>query len=613
MLGIPVFDSALATDPAVSANRGANPYMPLSTYIPDGEPRVFADPETGELRVYVYGSYDLDGSGWASDKYHVFSAPVSDLTDWTDHGIAFASTTRYVSQGVPDGVSWSNDWLYAPDCIQGKDGRFYLYFCLSGSTPREGVAVSDRPEGPFTDAKPIAVNSLPGSPNQIDPAIFIDDDGRIYYYWGQTSVKAAELNDDMYTIKTETFKTNVITGPSSPYGPNMTNNPSLGVFCFHEAASMRKHNGKYYLIYASVVSMKGSTNDTIGRQQGGATSLDYAISDSPMGPFTYGGTIINSRSIDPASWNNHGSIVEINDQWYIFYHGGSNNLDRRRRARVEKIFFNEDGSIDEVEMTSQGGFLDSLHPYEWIPAALLCEVGNGGHGGGKYVNGPFLNDRGPSADERYFPLMNIRNGMHVAFKYFDFGAKEKGLQFEAKIRTRLISSKSTVNLNQNDVDWARTSYGIDFANPGVARNGGAIEIREGSADGRLLGTLEVPRMEANCADEWEILRTSILPTTGMHAIYLVFRGNGTELICELDSFQFVEPTVTPSAYVKKLNGNQNDLTITVTETFYNGDVNITSLTFKINNNAAGTYQVGLYKVYVDTKGNDQIRACYIVD
>ena len=80
---------------------------------------------------------------------------------------------------------------------------------------------------------------------------------------------------------------------------------------------------------------------------------DYAMSsDNPLGPFTYCGTIINSRCIDPASWNNHGSIVELNGEWYVFYHGSSNNLDRRRRARVEKIKFNEDGTIDEVECTS---------------------------------------------------------------------------------------------------------------------------------------------------------------------------------------------------------------------------------------------------------------------
>ena len=93
-----------------------------------------------------------------------------------------------------------------------------------------------------------------------------------------------------------------------------------------------------------------------------------------------------------------------------------------------------------------------MNPYEWIPAAYLCEIGNGGFGGGKYVSGLFLNDRGPSVDERYYPLMNIRNGMHAAFKYFDFGTKGNVLRFEATIRTRLITSRSRVNLNQNDVD-----------------------------------------------------------------------------------------------------------------------------------------------------------------
>lgn len=578
----------------------ANPYLPLNVYVPDSEPRVFGD------RVYIYGSWDNPtGSGYCSTKYHVYSASVDDLTNWTDHGIAFSTVGTWPDpnnpgSNFPDSVSWSNSSLYAPDCIQGKDGKYYLYYCLSGASTSEvtvngvsypggggieGVAVSDRPEGPFTDLGPISMNGY--TLRRIDCAIFKDDDGKIYYYWGQFNCEGAEMNEDMQTLKWDTYKPELIfgAGPAPLAFPDAINTPQTdplnmrGIqtntatratvpswrdndayqqtnmssgesqyaalpgtagaeFAFHEGPSMRKINGKYYLIYSSTSSLIGGD-----RRHGGANTLDYAVADHPLGPFTYGGTIVNNRYLDPNSWNNHGSLVSIKGEWYAFFHSSSSGRQNRRQARVEKIQINTDGSIKQAEMTSLG-FQEYLDPYKVTEASWLCDL---------YPTNPtstnhdsvFKTIRGSEADGFIFPLMRIHNGNYVGYKYYEFGDNENlSLQFNAKIRTRVSTSRAS---NTNPVN------GLTEASTG--RSGGAIEIREytpgtpmtyGEMNGRLLGTLQIPATDNSVEDKWETLSTSIDTIAGRKGIYLVFKGEegAGNVICELDSFQFTKDAIT---------------------------------------------------------------------
>lgn len=304
-----------------------NPLLPDNCFVPDAEARVMPDG-----RLYIYGSWDISGSDdYCSRIHHCFST--DDMENWTDHGVIFRNDKEFC------GIPWSpNCALYAPDAIE-KNGKYYLYVC--GSNNEEGVAVADSPAGPFSDAKRIEY----ADGDAIDPSVFVDDDGQGYLFWGQCTLRGAKLADDMMSIIPETLKNNIIT--EWEHG-------------FHEGASIRKRNGKYYMVYTDVA-------------RGRATCLSYAMADAPLGPYKKCGVIIDNVYCDPASWNNHGSIAEFKGQWYVFYHRSSQKKMTCRRVCAEPIFFDENGYISEVKQTSQGASapLDAAKP---IPARSACRM-----------------------------------------------------------------------------------------------------------------------------------------------------------------------------------------------------------------------------------------------
>ncbi|MDD4453636.1 MAG: family 43 glycosylhydrolase, partial [Proteiniphilum sp.] len=303
-----------------------NPICPPGLNIADPTTRVWKD---GKL--YLYGSRDESLNYYGSYDHWVLST--SDLLNWEFTPNAFAS------KGPFDQVPFNDDMLYAPDCMY-KNGMYYLYFCQPGGL--EGVATSTSPTGPFTNPKELYLKKK----NQIDPAVFIDDDGQAYYTWGQFQAKIAKLKPNMTEIDTTSIVENVITEKEH---------------FFHEGNYMVKRNGIYYMVYADM-SRKGMP-----------TCIGYATSKSPMGPYKYGGVIIDNDGCDPNNWNNHGSIVEFKGQWYVFYHRTTHGVVNARKACIEPIYFNEDGSINEVEMTSQGAGkpLDAFSTIEAERACLL--------------------------------------------------------------------------------------------------------------------------------------------------------------------------------------------------------------------------------------------------
>mgnify|MGYP003575404765 CR=1 FL=1 len=316
-----------------------NPVLPTHYHIPDPEAHVMPDG-----RVYVYGSWDQEEDIYCSKEYRVISS--DNMVDWVDHGVSFDSRKiPWVhdknAPKYPSSIDWSkptpflkkmiekdtkdgkleipkfpDDMLFAPDAIY-KNGNYYLYFCMADSS--EGVAVADKPEGPFHSPVQLPCGG-------IDPAVFIDDDGQAYFYWGQFSAHVAKLKDNMIEFEEGTIVNNIV---------------SEEKHYFHEGSSLRKRGDTYYFVYSSMV-------------RGKPTSLAYATSKSPLGPFQYRGVIVDNDGCDPQSWNNHGSIEEVNGQWYVFYHRSSQNRQQKRRLCIEPIFFNEDGTIQEVPMTSQG-------------------------------------------------------------------------------------------------------------------------------------------------------------------------------------------------------------------------------------------------------------------
>lgn len=306
-----------------------NPLLPRYFFMPDAEARVMPDG-----RLYLYGSQDISGEkGYCSKEYHVFSTDDPKLEKWIDHGVSVSNTLENAAIPFEPDVK-----LYAPDCIY-RDGKYYLYVC--GATKFEVVMESDNPEGPFTNVRQI----IGANGDGIDPAAFVDDDGQAYYFWGQFRLKGAKLKEDMATLDSDSIKDSILT--EMEHG-------------FHEGASIRKNGGKYYMVYTDVSS-------------GRATRLSYAMADSPLGPYKKGGTIIDNIYCDPKTWNNHGSIECFCGQWYVFYHRSSQNSRTSRRVCVEPIYFNEDGTINKVEMTSQGAS-SPVNGFDKIDASVACRM-----------------------------------------------------------------------------------------------------------------------------------------------------------------------------------------------------------------------------------------------
>ncbi len=347
-------------------NNQRNPILPLEYHIPDSEGHVMPD---GKL--YVYGSYDDREDVYCSEKYHVVST--ADMKEWIIHeealngnqipwfnnpnvpkypGIDWKHPTPFIQKmlqrDLENGVDIKEKFeevkknevekpalLFAPDCVE-KDGKYYLYFCMPDDS--EGVAVSDRPEGPFKDPVQLPCGG-------IDPATFIDDDGQAYFYWGQLFSHGVKLNPDMTSFNIDEIVDNLVTEEQH---------------FFHEGSSMRKIGDNYYYVYTDM-------------ERGKPTSLGYSMSKSPLGPFEYKGIIIDNDGCDPESWNNHGSIECVNGQWYVFYHRCSQGVQQHRRLCIEKIEILEDGTIPEVEMTSQG-VGDPFGPGEELMGYQACEM-----------------------------------------------------------------------------------------------------------------------------------------------------------------------------------------------------------------------------------------------
>lgn len=418
-----------------------NPIVAPGLYMADPTARVWSD---GKL--YIYGSVDESVDYYCSHRYHVLST--EDLTEWE------VDRDRFASRGSGDQVGYSDALLYAPDCNM-KGDTFYLYYCQPDPDHAEGVAVSTRPDGPFTRATPIDV----GGYNQIDPTLFVDDDGQAYYAWGQFTAKMARMNPDMRTLDLSSLRDSVITET---------------VHFFHEGAHMVKRNGIYYLIYAH-----------LGRA-GMPTCIGYATSRDPMGPYAYGGVIIDNDHCDPGNWNNHGSVMEFNGQWYVFYHRSTHNSTMMRKACMEPIFFNEDGSIDEVEMTSQGAG-PPLLATSFIPAERACVL----HGD--------LFIRAWSEDNE--ELCSMQNGDRAAYKYIDFGSGVESVT-------------------------VRVAPGVDQ---------GQIRFRVDSPWGPEIAGIQVPG--AGEGNGWIDLSGPVSPVSGVHALWVVFEGEGEELY-RLDGFGF---------------------------------------------------------------------------
>lgn len=434
-----------------------NPFLPLWEYIPDGEPHVFGD------RLYLFGSHDKAGGTRYCEQgdYVGWSAPLDDLSDWRCDGVIYtAKQDPRVRGDFCD--------LYAPDVVQGNDGRYYLYYSLSGgvestgeghNTPL-GVAVCDTPTGKYEylgyvrnpDGTPF-LRYLPA-----DPAV-INDDGviRLYYGWALSLVAASAhggpaartpdvsrmdpatlrgflvqaeqmlfhrtkeqllsepedvmganhvvLDDDMLTVRSE--PTRIVPSQFLAFGTSFEGHG------FYEASSIRKIDGLYYFIYSDENS----------------NMLCYATSRYPDRDFVYRGILHSNGDVGldgrqgkdrlNMTANNHGSLVCVRGQWYIFYHRQTHNSTYSRQACAEPVTIGPDGFIAQAECTSCGLNGGPLRARGVYPASIACNLTNGAmpHATNRVVDAdiPYITHAG---EEQY--ITNIMDGTRIVWKYFRF-------------------------------------------------------------------------------------------------------------------------------------------------------------------------------------------------
>lgn len=489
-----------------------NPFLPEGTYIPDGEPHVFGD------RVYLFGSHDQEGGdSFCMLDYEGWSAPVNNLSAWESAGIIYSAKQDPM-------YSEKRPYMYAPDVVQGNDGRFYLYYCLAGWKGESGydgpisVAVNDAPNGKYEYLG--FVRNPDGTPFDdcvvFDPAL-INDDGviRLYcgtnLYWGMEIKKwnqfllapmasatyhrpkeqftakhnplgafTVELADDMLTVKSKAKK----------ILPLPTRKNRFKGHSFYEGASIRKVGDTYYFIYSSEKNHE----------------LCYATSKFPDREFSYGGTIVSTGDVGMngrkdkdrlnVTGTTHGSIECIAGQWYVFYHRLSHGSDYSRQACAEPITIAPDGSIQQVEVSSCGLNNAPLNPDGIIPSTKACVLSNGKmpHVSNKKWDKPIpmVTHQGK---EHY--ITNFANGCFAGFKWFVFSGEP--IHLSVTIRGTAIGKLGF------------------YADNTFEKPIGSISVK-GSSD-------------------WVTVNTDICPTKGILPLYVRYEGEG---VMELLQVSFMD-------------------------------------------------------------------------
>lgn len=473
-------------------NQVFNPYLPSYEYIPDGEPRIFGN------RLYIYGSHDKFGSTqYCDNDYVCWSTPVSDLSDWRYEG------TIYTREDHPCDEIHERTCLYAPDVVLGNDGRYYLYYSMSGSSIIS-VAVCDTPAGHFAylgdvhspdHALPIGYCS--GDYYQFDPSVLVDDDGRIYLYSGYApkasednkgrlyvGCHAYELESDMLTVKQ---------GPVLFIPKEWHKEEGAAYF---EAPSMRKINGLYYFVYSAR-----------------ATGLYYYYSTDPLHDPHFGGRIHSTSDVGIHGYdaqhpaypigNIHGGIACINGQYYIFDHRHTNRSSYQRQGVAEPIFFDEKGLIAQAEATSCGLNNAPLRGTGTYPAYIACYL----FYPGEYDRASMSAYMTQDVDDIYstHPLCSGN-------EYQNMETIENPIQY-----LHGINDSVTFGYKYFDFDH-EVSY-ISCKVRGHAKGTLSLSLEENA---QSVGTLDL-ELDSSC---WTTVTVPCRIDTGIHALYFKYHGKG---------------------------------------------------------------------------------------
>ena len=305
--------------------KAQNPIV-QTMYTADPAPMVYND------RLYLYTSHDEDNSTWFTmDNWKLYST--DDMVNWTDHGVVLSYND----------FDWTSGDAWAPQCIE-RDGKFYMYVPVTSrenGRPAVGVAVADSPYGPFYD--PIGAPLVQTDWGDIDPTVFIDDDGQAYLYWGNPKLYYVKLNEDMISVKG-----NVVAVPMTEASFTKRLNDENRPTQYEEGPWLYKRNNLYYLFWAG-----GPLPEFIG----------YSTSDSPEGPWKYGGVVMSREG---GVFTNHPGVIDYKGKTYFFYHNGAlpGGGGFNRSVCVEELKFNKDGSVPELKMTDGiKEAIASINPY----------------------------------------------------------------------------------------------------------------------------------------------------------------------------------------------------------------------------------------------------------
>ena len=533
-----------------------NPYLPLWEHLPDGEPRVFEDPDhPGKFRAYIIGSHDVTYTAYCGPDIRMWSAPVEDLSQWRDEGPIF---TWFVNG------QW--DTMFAPDLVETVDKQtgkktYWLYPHSRGWQRVPMVCKGDRPNGPFTPVNLTedGTKCLPGSLIDFDPSVFIEtitnkkdkdfDKGyRAYVFYGFQHSTACELDQNTMFSKREgtelidpfipasSFDGRLLDKPGSEYKALYKGQNPLD-FNFFEASSIRQVGNKYVMVFSGYSGKEyglGNTN----------SALRYAYGDSPLGPWRAGGVLVDSRGVvlnedgsklitTNAAHNTHGSLQEINGQWYVFYHRPPRGFGNARQAMVAPVKITWDkkpvakggkvtitgydpyvkgnewvaaasdgNTYTGAEVTSEGFQIFGLPPYHYYSAGLAC-----------FMYGPNSNNWMQDNHDVWnnsMDLAGIQNGGIIGFKYFGFGGLAQDTKGVKAFEGIKKGDEASLNLNLSSNGKGAFKIHVKLDDPWKGEEVGVVRVSDKFPKGKaLVYTVPVPALEG---------------LTGKHAIYLVVEG-----------------------------------------------------------------------------------------
>lgn len=433
--------SGLAQNPIIQTN-----------YTADPAPMVYND------KVYLYTTHDEDNSTWFTmNDWRLYTT--NDMVNWTDHGAVLSYTD----------FKWAKGDAWAPQCIE-RDGKFYMYVPMISNINNRGaigVAVADSPYGPFYD--PLGKPLVQSEWGDIDPTVFIDDDGQAYLYWGNPNLYYVKLNEDMISYSGDIVRVPLV---AESFGKR--EGDAQRATLYEEGPWLYKRDKQYYLFWPG-----GPLPEHIG----------YSISDSPTGPWKYGGTVMAAGG---GSFTIHPGVIDFRGKTYYFYHNGKlpGGGGFNRSVCVEELKFNKDGSIPEVKATegiTKG--LATLNPYVKNEAETIAFS----EGFKSFKNnqvGVFVTA--------------MKDGSYIRVRDVDFG-KDGATKFTARLGT-----------THNDPV--------------------RLEVRLGGVDGELVGTIKVPRTGGS--DRWDLRTIDISKVTGVQDLYFVVKGRPSTNLMYFDYWMF---------------------------------------------------------------------------